>query len=88
MLTGGAAAKGEAEDWFDLAVQASIYCASERRNQGRCGPAFESNDQEAERIVDWLEKRKRDSQPPSPNHRERKHIYRVTRQDGKNLPLT
>ena len=61
-MTGGAEEEElEREDWFDLAVQASIYCASERRNQGRCclrlsGPAFESNDQEAERIVDWLEK--------------------------------
>ena len=43
--------------------QASIYCASERRNQGSCrrrwsNPPLESNDQEAERSKsgDWKKK--------------------------------
>ena len=45
-----------------IAAEASIYCASELRNQGGCRPeqpAFERNDQGAERSRDWKKESER-----------------------------
>ena len=64
MLTGGAEKEEGEEDlggWFVLllllAVQASIYCASERRNQGGCHRLPESVTRLRGSVTTWKPRR-------------------------------